>query len=431
MKKSFHLMLAIAALLSAPAHSEDLLEVYQLAQQGDPQLRAAAATRNAAQEYKPLAEANLLPALSASASASHAWRDTDGAGNSDFNQGGLGLNLSHPLYREDYDIQLEQADDQIAQADAQFRTAEQDLIYRVSEAYFNILAAKDNLQFAEAENAAISRQLEQAKQRYEVGLIAITSVHEAQAAYDQSRADLIRAQNTLDNAGEALREIIQVKVGALAPLHQDVPMAPPEPQDIDQWARMAQQQSLELLAAQHGVEIARKNMQLSDAADAPQVSLVSGYNMDRTDYDMGSDSDSASIGVQFKMPLYTGGGVQAATRQARYNYEAATESLDQQRRSVDRRIRDSYRGVLAGISAVNALRAAIVSAASALEATSAGFEVGTRTMVDVLNAERDLYAARSAHASERYRYILNRLQLKQAAGALNMDDLTEINSWLQ
>ncbi len=431
MTKKLRLVIALAALLAAPAQAEDLLEVYRLAQTHDPLLRAASASRNAALESEPLARANLLPALSTSASANQSWSDADPGGSDDATEANLSLNLSQALYRKDYDIRLEQAENQIAQAEAEYQNAAQSLVYRVSEAYFNVLAAQDNLQFAEAENAAISRQLEQAKQRYEVGLIAITSVHEAQAAYDQSRADLIRAQNTLDNAWEALREIIQSDVATLTPLQEQIPLTPPEPQDIAQWAAMAQQNNLQLKAALQAAELAKKNIELNDAADAPQVSLVGSYGIRRTTSDMNADSDSASVGVQLNLPLYTGGGVQAATRQARFNYQAAAEDVDRQRRAVDRQTRNAYRAVQASISAVEALQATIVSASSALEATSAGFEVGTRTMVDVLNAERDLYAARSNHASERYRYMLSRLQLKQAAGLLTTEDLQEISTWLQ
>jgi outer membrane protein len=339
--------------------------------------------------------------------------------------------LSQSVYRKEYGIQLDQADKQIAQAEVTYAAEEQDLILRVAQAYFNVLSAQDMLEFAKAENAAIARQLDQSKQRFEVGLIAITDVHEAQAAFDQSRADLIQAENVLDNAWEAQQEIILQSVNQLAPLTADLPLNPPNPQNPEQWAETAQTQNLGLQATQFGVEIARMNIDVQDSGDSPTLDIVGSHALNLSSSATGSDAQTTTVGLQLNVPLYTGGAVNSRTRQARYDYEATQQNLDKQRRSVNRTVRDAYRGVMSSISTVEALKASTISAQSALEATEAGFEVGTRTMVDVLNAQRDLFRARSNYSKVRYDFILSGLQLKQATGTLTKEDLMQVNSWLQ
>ncbi|MET0085355.1 MAG: TolC family outer membrane protein [Sedimenticola sp.] len=419
----------------SPAFGEDLAQVYALAKENDAQLRAARATRDSALEAKPQAKALLLPTVSLTGNANRVHRDVQsspsGASTSTYSTSQLKLNLSQPIYHRDYWIQLEQADIQVAQAEASYAVEEQGLIVRVSEAYFGVLSAQESLEFAQSENAAIARQLDQAKQRFEVGLIAITAVHEAQAAFDQSRADLINAENTLDNAWEALREITGTPMSELTPVIEELPLNPPQPQNIDQWGETAQQQNLGIQSARYSTEIARQNIQVQNSGHYPSLDLVGSHSLDRSSSSAGTDADTTSLGVQLTVPLYSGGSVTSKTRQATYDLEAAQENLDKQRRSVNRQVRDAYRGVLAGISTVEALKASTVSAQSALEATEAGFEVGTRTMVDVLNAQRDLFRARSNFAAVRYNYILSGLQLKQAAGTLAEQDLADVNSWLK
>lgn len=421
------------------AQAEDLLEIYQLALQNDAQLRAAMANRDSALEALPQAKAQLLPSVSLSSDANLVRTDVNSSSSSsaltdnpnNYATAGLSLNLTQSIYRKAYNVQLDQADRQIAQAEVTFAAEEQNLIIRVAQAYFNVLSAEDSLEFALAENAAIARQLDQAKQRFEVGLIAITDVHEAQAAFDQSRADLIQAENALDNAREAQQEIIMQVVDDLAPLAAELPLNPPQPQNPEQWAETAQTQNLSLQAANYGVDIARLNIDLQDSGDSPTLDLVGSHSLDVSNNENGTDLHTTVIGLQLNLPLYTGGAVNSRTRQARFDYEAAQQTLDQQRRSVNRSVRDAYRGVMSSISRVEALKASTISAQSALEATTAGFEVGTRTMVDVLNAQRDLFSARSNYAQVRYDFILNGLLLKQATGNLSTEDLKQVNGWLK
>ncbi len=435
MKRAMLTVALILPMTLPPAEAADLLQVYDLALQNDAQLRGARASRNAAMEAKPQARALLLPNLSLSAGADRIHKDnesaTTGKTHSDYTSKSASLNLVQPLIRADYWIQLGQANEQVAKAELEFAAAEQEMITRVAQAYFDVLSAQDSLKFSKAETTAISRQLDQAKQRFDVGLIAITSVHEAQAAYDQSRADLIVAENELNSAQEALREIIKDTAPALSALTDELPMNPPQPDDIEQWSSAAQQQNLAILAAMKDTAIARKNLSLQNAGHLPTLELVGSRSLSRTDLSTGTDSDSSSVGVQLSMPLFSGGGVLSRSREARYSLEASQEGLDAKRRSVERQVRDAYRGVLASISQVEALKASTVSAQSALEATEVGFEVGTRTMVDVLSAQRDLYRIRSSYADVRYNYIMSGLLLKQAAGTLSKEDLVQVNGWLK
>lgn len=429
MKKRLASVLVCSLLWLPLAHAEDLVQVYALAAQNDAQIKAARATRDSTLESRPQAMAQLLPNLYLSGDANRVHTSGDSSGTD--TKTSLGLNLSVPVYRRELWVQLDQADDQIAQAEAEYAAAEQDLIVRTAQAYFDILSAQDSLEFAKAEIAAIARQLDQAKQRFDVGLIAITAVHEAQAAYDQSRADLIQAENTLDNAWEAMFEITRRKVKSLAKLDENLTMSKPKPQSIDLWGQKALQQNLSIRAAAEATALARKNVKVQQSGHYPSLDLVGSHNRNRTSSTNGLDTNTSSIGVQLTVPLYSGGAVTSATRQARFDLEAAQENLDKERRSVTRQVRDAYRGVLARISAVKALKASTISTRSALEATEAGFEVGTRTMVDVLNSQRDLYRSLSNYANVRYNYIMSGLRLKQAAGSVSAEDLKRIAVWLK
>ena len=312
-----------------------------------------------------------------------------------------------------------------------FAAAEQDLIVRTAQAYFDILSAQESLEFANAETAAIGRQLEQAKQRFDVGLIAITAVHEAQAAYDQSRADLIQAENDLDNAREALYEITKSKLNRLAALDKNLVLSRPVPDNIEQWGSKALDQNLSVKAAEKATAIARSNVKVKQSGHLPSLDLVGSHSRNRYVDSLSSDTNNSSIGIQLTVPLFAGGAVNSQTRQARYDLEASQENLDKERRSVIRQVRDAYRGVLASISSVKALKASTVSTRSALEATEAGYEVGTRTIVDVLNSQRDLYRSLKNYANVRYNYIMSGLRLKQAAGTVSEQDLKQITAWLR
>lgn len=422
-------------LLSLDASAADLLSLYQKAAQHDPQILAARANREASKESEPLARANLLPNLSVSGNLNYTNQDVKksafAAGQQTFTSNDVALNLVQPLFRKDRLVALDQAKDQVKQADSDYAVAEQGLIIRLAQAYFGVLSAQENLTFTLAEKKAIARQLDQAKERFEVGLVAITDVHEAQARYDESKANEISAYNAVDNALEVLREIVAQAPNALDDLKTGLPLVPPDPADIDEWAKTAQQHNPEIMSARLGVEIARKNIDAQRAGHYPTLDLVGSLDRARSNASVGTDSDTGTIGLQLAVPLYTGGGVKAATRQAAYQFQAAQEGLDQKRRAVARQVRDAYRGIQASISRVAALKATVRSAMSALEATEAGFEAGTRTLVDVLNSQSALFKARRDYAQSRYDYVVNTLSLLQAAGTLSEEDVRLVDAWLE
>ncbi len=422
-------------------HAENLTEVYRLAWENDAILREALALKEAAYESRPQALAQLLPTVKALASKN--WWDINPKGrlkettdSHSFHRERLSLDLRQPIYHREFWVQLEQADKTIAQAESAYAGQVQDLIGRTSQAYFDVLSAKDELAFAVSENEAIKRQLEQSTQRFEVGLIAITDVYEAQARFDQSVADLIVAKNTVSRTWEALYEIIegnrlQHQVKELSPLVEELPLTPPMPEDIESWSGTAQQRNLFIKADQYGRDIARQEIEVQRSGHFPTLDLVGTHSKDRGSRNDAIEADNSRIGLEFILPIYTGGAVNSRTRQARRELEAAQAKLDARRYQVNREVRDAYRGVIDSIRAVEAFKSALVSMESALEATKAGFEVGTRTIIDVLGAERDLFRARSKYATSRYLYILAGLQLKRAAGSLAEEDIAAVSSLLK
>jgi outer membrane protein len=423
------------------AQAGDLLSIYELALQRDPTIHAAEANRNAVLENKPQSIAKLLPTLSIAGNlnrnsvkskfATDQLSFIAGARNVGFWSSGASVNLTQPIYHHELWVQLSQADSQIAQAEANFESERQKLILRTAQAYFNILYAQDALEFAKAEKRAIERQLEQAKARFEVGLVAITDVNEAQAGYDQSAANAIKAENELDNAREALREIVAEHEGELAGLEREIPLQSPEPSDIEAWNKRALESNLAVLAAQSQSDIARKNIELQFAGHMPSLDLSASAAFSDNNRPRGIPSESQTIGMQVNIPLYQGGLVSSRVRQAREQYESALESLDVQRRAAMRQVKNAYRGVISSISQAAALKSATVSAQSALEASEAGLEVGTRTMVEVLTQQKLLFGAKRDYAKARYDYIVNSLSLKQAAGLLQREDVELVNRWLK
>lgn len=431
--------LFILALLFAfsQAWAEDLMEIYQLAQQNDPQLQVAREQLNAARESKSLARSQLLPSIGLGATYDSLRQDLKTSlgdsvnKTSSYRESGLALNLTQPIFRRDRLLQLEQAGSTIAQAEAEYASAEISLMVRSTTAYFNILSAQDDLRVAKAEREATGRQLEQAQQRFDVGLIAITDVHEAQAAYDAARAAEIAAENSLDNAWEALFEIIGPRPkGSLAKLGEDLPLLQPEPNNLQRWSDTAQEQNFSIIASRANLDRLDKEVEVSRSGHYPTLDLVGGYSMGRSDADSATEADTARIGLSLQLPLYAGGGVSARTRQSAATFRAAQQGLDQTRRAVNRQVRDAFRGVLSTISQVEAYKAATVSAQSALESTQAGYEVGTRTIVDVLNVQRNLFSSQRDYLNSRYSYIINGLSLKSAAGTLSEEDLQRVNAWL-
>jgi len=424
---------AVVFLCSQFASADNLLDLYEIAIQEDPQFQAARSAQSSVKVTQEIARASLLPNLGLSANANYVDNDVKNSTtltDDSYDRQDLTLSVTQPLYRKDRWLAVDQAKILSTKADADFHAAEQDLIVRLARAYFDVLAAQDTLEFVLADKKAIARQLEQAKQRFDVGLIAITAVHEAQAAYDQSIANEINARNSLDNTQEVLREIVGNRDFSLKQLAEKLELSKPQPEDLTSWTEKALTQNPAVISTQYNAEVAQKEIEVQRSGHYPTLDLVGSHSINRTDANSGSDLDSSSIGVQLALPLYSGGGVSAATKQAQFDFESAQYEVERQQRAVTRQVRDAYRGVIASISQVKALEATQVSSRSALEATEAGFEVGTRTIVDVLDSQRNLYSAMNDYAQARYNYIVNGLLLKQAAGTLSEEDLRLVNQWL-
>lgn len=430
------LFVAAALLAASAAHGEDLLDVYRLAQSNDPQLRAAEAQRQASGAAAWQSRAVLLPTINFSAHTEQNNVDKRAPApiaSYDYRTQGYSLSLRQPLFYWDRFVSWSQADAREAQSEAIYQAARQQTLLRVSEAYFNVLAADNNLDAARAEREALEQQLRQTKQRFEVGLAAITDVHEAQAAFDATVAQEIVAQNQFDISREKLAELTGQDIATIARLVEEMPLVRPDPENMQQWVEDAQKQNLPLAAATAGVEVAQKEMRRRQSGHLPTLDLVASHNWnDNTDsptYPM--ESVSNIVGLQLNVPLFAGGSTYAASSEASYLYNAAQENLEAQRRATVRQTREAYLGVVAGISQVEARKQALASAQTALDATQTGYRVGTRTAVDVLNAQRQRYAAQRDYAAARYNYILASLRLKQAAGTLNEGDLQQVNGWLQ
>jgi outer membrane protein len=414
----------------------DLVDTYQMAESSDPLYRQSVAAFEATLEAKPQARAQLLPTVSLNANTASLDQDIStvsgpSPGEVEFNSHGYSLDISQPVFRYDRYLSLQQADSEIQQSQAELDSALQDLIIRVAERYFAALAAIDNLNFVHAEKTSLGRQLEQAKQRFEVGLTAITDVHEAQAGYDRSVANEILAENLIDNTREALREVTGDYVTDLAPLGDTMPLVSPQPDVIEEWTQISQDQNLQVLAAKYQLETARQEIKIQQSGHLPTLDIVANKGYDATGGRFGgAQIHSTAIGLELNVPLFEGGLVTSRTRQAQSLYNQAFQRLEETYRAAQRQTREAFLGVISGISQVKALAQSVISSESALEATQAGFEVGTRTTVDVVASERVLLQAKRDYARTRYDYILNTLLLKKAAGTLAPEDLQEINNWL-
>jgi len=438
---------------SGAAHAASLLEVYQQALQNDPRIHEAEARRQAALEAEPQARGLLLPQVRFDGD----WTKTDSAGTSiGENEFGEFLafsaetrsettqwqfSLRQTLFSWDQIVGLRRAAKIVAKAEADHEAAQQDLIVRVTQRYFDVLAAEDRLTSIHANRSAIARQLEQAKQRFDVGLIAITAVQESQAAHDQSVASEIGAKRSLATSREFLREITGAYVKSLSAPGDDFPLKNPDPSDEASWIDLALSQNLALVASRLDERLARDEISFRRSGHYPTIELVASTGESDTDADrkagtslifVTADQDGTrdTIGIQFSVPLFTGGRTTSRVREAVYLHRASREQLQRVTRETERQTRDAYLGVLSEISRVKALGQAVASSTTALEATQAGFDVGTRTIVDVLDSQFTLYVAITNFYQARYDYILNAMRLKQAAGTLRVQDLEGLDRWL-
>ena len=448
------------ALAAAPltSHAEDLLDAYRQARANDPTLAQADAQRLGQHETVVQNRALLLPQVDASLSLNQTQsagsRPTIETTNSTpptlvavpdsgwVRARSQSLNVSQSVMDFSLYANLKASRSLDAAQEASYQASLQQLATRTATAYFQVLTNMDALAFAKANEQALARQLEQAQQRFDVGLSAITDVQDAKAQHDTSVADVIVADNTLADSREALTQITGQPVGELKKLREDLPMTPPAPNDPKTWVDTAMHYSPTVASAQFQVESSEASINAARAGHLPTINATAGWG--RTSQwaqNGGTDLNSSTggtnnhpattVGVTLSIPIFSGGATQSRVRQAIYNRDATQDVLEATRRQVTRDTLNFYRSVVAGISQVEATKAAVTSSQSARDATQAGFEVGTRTIVDVLIAQQNLTQSLSNYSQSRHQFVLNKLLLKQTAGEVDIKDLEAVNALLQ
>lgn len=427
MKRSYLLCCLIVSFCMKASAAMDLATVYDLAIHNDPDVAAQAKSLQANQQALPIAIAQMLPFASANynTTANQSSFQFDGK----FNTRDYSLNLTQPIYHPEHWAQVSQANHISKQACAVYLSSIQDLIIRVAERYFAILGAQDDLKFAKGQRKAFARQLEQTQQRFDVGLIAITDVHEAKARHDNAVAREISATNTVADEYERLREIIKIPVEDITPFARTKPLdlIPPNPNNQEDWVHWAHTQNLDVVAAHENTLQLKQVVRLRAAGHFPTVDASASWRKSKGAPPLDFDNSNRALGITVNVPLFQGGGVVFQTREARARYEEGLMQLERAQRFADSSTRQSFRGVMTRISEVRALNEAVNSNESALKATKAAYEVGTRTIVDVLDAESDLLSAVRDHSISRYNYLLEGLRLKRGAGTLTQDDLYAVN----
>jgi len=447
--------LALAAALSQPAVADDLSKVYLDSRQSDPTLQIAEANRRVSDEGVVQSRSRLLPNLSGTATLF----DTNNSGTSvttipqEDGSVQFGPSSGSTDTRErDYRVQLRQSIYNHAnwtalrssralagRGEQDYEAALDSLFLRVAQAYFNALTARTNLDAALAQEKAVARQLEQAEQRFEVGLTAITDVHEARAQHDAARANTILLQYQLNDAFEAVSVLTGKDVDRLSALGDNLPLEAPEPNNQEEWVKMALDMSPTLHSLKLALESAEHDISTARAGHYPYLDANVSYGNisvwgDRAQEDFRFPATAAqegnTIGVTLTVPIYAGGATQSGVRQAIARRDAVADQVEQSARDITRQVRGAFRAVIAGISSVEARRQALVSAQSALEATQAGFEVGTRTIVDVLLSQQQLFNAQRDYGQSRHQFLVSGLTLKQATGIIDVKDIEIVNALL-
>lgn len=441
MKKLLPILIGLSLTgFSALSQAEDLMQVYKQARLSNPELRRSAADRDAAFEKINEARSPLLPQLGLGADYTYnnGYRDANGV---DSNVTSGSLQLTQTLFDMSKWRNLSLQEKSAGIQDVTYQTDQQTLILNTATAYFRVLSAIDTLSYVEAQKQAIYRQLDQTTQRFNVGLVAITDVQNARSQYDNVLANEVTARNDLDNAVEELRQVTGNYYPQLASLNVDHFKAE-KPQAVNALLKEAENRNLSLLQARLSQDLAREQIRLAQDGHLPTLSLSASSSISNTSYSGSrtsganagqyndSDVGQNKIGLNFSLPIYQGGQVNSQVKQAQYNFVGASEQLESAHRSVVQTVRSSFNNVNASVSSINAYKQAVVSAQSSLDASEAGYSVGTRTIVDVLDATTTLYNAKQQLSNARYNYLINQLNIKQALGTLNEQDLLALNGAL-
>ena len=434
MQKPLLAVLVSSALFSLNAHAADLVQVYKQALSNDATYASARAALSAGQERTTQGRALLLPTVGLS--GTNMKNDGDAtdriknlSGDTENYSSTMQLQLTQPLFRWANWESYQQSKLSTAAAEAVFAQAQQDVILRVSQAYFDVLTAQDNLTATQAQKAATTEQLASAKRNFEVGTQTITDTHEAQAAYDLVVAQEFAAQNDLEVKRTALQQIIGQAPGALAPLRTGVTIASPQPATLEPWVSAAEEQNYGVTGAKLNVEIAKREISKQRAGHMPTLDLVAQKT--RGSVSGFSQTNNNAIGVTWSVPIFNGFAVTSKVRESIALEDKARNDLEASRRQAAQTARQAFLGVNSGLAQVKALEAAEVSSKSALESNKLGYQVGVRINIDVLNAQRQLYTTQKDLSKARYDTIMNGLRLKSAAGSLKEEDLEPINALLQ
>lgn len=443
MKKLLSLLIGLSLTgFSTMSQAENLLQVYQQARLSNPDLRKSAADRDAAFEKINEARSPLLPQLGLGADYTYTngFRDNNGV---DSNVTSGSLQLTQTIFDMSKWRALTLQEKTAGIQDVTWQTDQQTLILNTATAYFNVLSAIDALSYTEAQKQAIYRQLDQTTQRFNVGLVAITDVQNARSQYDTVLANEVTACNNLDNALESLRQVTGNYYPELASLNVDG-FKTDKPKTVNALLKEAESRNLTLLQARLNQDLAREQIRQAQDGHLPTLNLTASTSVSNTKYSGSATRGNAvssssyadrdigqnSVGLSFSLPLYSGGSVTSQVKQAQYNFVGASEQLESAHRSVVQNVRSSFNNVNASISSINAYKQAVVSAQSSLDAMEAGYSVGTRTIVDVLDATTTLYNAKQQLSSARYNYLINELNIKSALGTLNEQDLQALNNSL-
>jgi outer membrane protein len=444
----YSLALIAMVLAARPADANDLQELYELALTRDASLQAAGFQRDAAIEVRPQALAQWLPQVSAAASATRERAGFDSSQSTGSQAAdcalsaaagvqhcygtvrALGVNLSQTLWSFQAFSQLKEADFQAAAAEAVFRSAQQNLLLRVAQAYFTILSAADQLAANRGERDAFATLLNQAKTREQTGVGPRSDVEQAQAFYDATEQSVIDAQNALDDANLALTEIVGPHAASIAPLRQEIPLPSPEPASADEWVSNARQDNFDVRTAELRMEAAERDVSAQRGRGLPTFSLTGASSKLTQDEVLGGNQTLDTVGVSFSWPLFQGGAIASAVRQSRALYRQAQAAYDSAQRDTERLTRAAFRGIVTGIQRIGAARRAVDSGHGAVEASRRNVEFGTGTEFDLLNAQNNYYAAVRAYSQSRYDYLTSVLTLKLEAGRLTEHDLAAIDGLL-
>nr|CAA6830336.1 MAG: Type I secretion outer membrane protein, TolC precursor [uncultured Thiotrichaceae bacterium] len=432
MKKTLSLTLLTALIISSTnLQAESLFQAYQDAKANDSQLKAQETGFLATLENKTQALSQKKPQVNLSGSTSlNRTIGIDDSSSSTSLNGSYTLNLSKSLYNKSIDAQIDQVDASILQAKLQLEEQRQNLILRVAQPYFNYLNAIETLRFATTEKKAVQRQLEQVKVFFDVGRSPITDLKEAESRYNLTVASEVAARQGIIDARENLRVLTRKGYQSLKGPAANLPLQIPAPGNINSWVALAKQNSKALQTAKQGIEVARQNIEVQRSSRNPVVNMYARHTGSLTETNSSTDpiSTGASVGVEASMSLYQGGAHNSRIRQAQHQFRQSQQNYQYQERLIESQVRSAYLSIQSGISQIKAQQRALVSAQTAASATKTGFEVGTRTAVDVLTTLRDVFSARRNVASARNNYLLSTLSLRQAAGTLSEKDLQNLSN---